>query len=157
MANTFNIMADSIEKSRNELQTLNVSLEQRVKERTNELTETNHELNIALDDLKITQNELIQMSKLKLTSKLVSGVAHEVNTPLGISITLSSYLSEQCTVIRKILKKEKIVEPELTEIIDDSLETTQSLVKSLRRVAELIDSFKELAYDEQWNGNVSFI
>ncbi len=107
MANTFNIMADSIEKSRNELQTLNVSLEQRVKERTNELTETNHELNIALDDLKITQNELIQMSKLKLTSKLVSGVAHEVNTPLGISITLSSYLSEQCTVIRKILKKEK--------------------------------------------------
>lgn len=134
-----------------------MSLEQRVKERTNELTETNHELNIALDDLKITQNELIQMSKLKLTSKLVSGVAHEVNTPLGISITLSSYLSEQCTVIRKILKKEKIVEPELTEIIDDSLETTQSLVKSLRRVAELIDSFKELAYDEQWNGNVSFI
>ena len=157
MASTFNIMADSIEKSRNELQALNVSLEQRVKERTNELTEMNHELNIALDDLKITQNELIQMSKLKLTSKLVSGVAHEVNTPLGISITLSSYLSEQCIVIRKTMEMEKIVKPELAEIIDDSLEATQSLVKSLRRVAELIDSFKELAYDEKWNGNVSFL
>ena len=82
-------------KAEKELYELNAQLEKRVSQRTLELENANNALKVSLATLKETQQNLVEAGKMASLGVLVAGVAHEVNTPVGIGVTAASYLEEQ--------------------------------------------------------------
>ncbi|MCW8333466.1 sensor histidine kinase [Vibrio paucivorans] len=118
----------------------NQELEQRVAERTQELEK-------ALAQLKATQDELVRSEKLAGLGSLVAGVAHELNTPIGNALMVSTTLKD--------INKEFVAELEqglkrsvLDQYIEQSSESADSIERNLHRAAELITSFKQVAVDQ---------
>jgi len=81
-----------LERLNNDLTTIKGELEDRVEERTRELKQSNHELEFTVNELKLAQGQLVESEKMAALGGLVAGIAHEINTPLGISVTAASHL-----------------------------------------------------------------
>lgn len=88
----------------------NARLFEAVEKWTKELEKSNKELEDSLIELKETQNSLIISEKMAVLGGLVAGVAHEINTPVGIGITASSYLINETEKIIEKYKREKMTE-----------------------------------------------
>ncbi len=116
-------------------------LEAKVKERTKELQKT-------LQNLKDTQNMLIQSEKMSSLGNLVAGIAHETNTPLGIAVTSASHLYEKSKEIRKSYQENKLKKSELENFFKVAEEDIQLIEINLKRASELIHSFKQVAADQ---------
>jgi len=127
---------------------LNNSLETMVSERTESLEQTNQQLVSAFDELKQTQNTLIESEKMASLGNLVAGVAHEINTPIGISVTAGSYLLELSKQLRTKVLEQKLSRSFLNELTDSLDESSNLLLNNLRRASELIGSFKQVAVDQ---------
>lgn len=148
LANKFNIMIGAIEESRK-------TLEEKVKARTldfqdaNEnLTKINSELILTLEELKSTQNQLIISEKLASLGRLVSGIAHEVNTPLGVGVTASTYLEKLLKEISNSFENKTLTQNELANYISKSTESVDVLIRNLERASDLIQNFKQVAVDQ---------
>jgi signal transduction histidine kinase len=74
---------------------MNQQLELRVLARTEKLEIANHELSLALKSVQAMQTELVRTEKMAALGSLVAGVAHELNTPIGNSVTVGSALQHQ--------------------------------------------------------------
>ena len=123
-------------------------LEQVVEQRTNELSTTNKELSQSLERLQIAQKELIQQEKLASLGALVSGIAHEVNTPLGVAITATSHLAEEIKLINQFFTQDNLTKSNLVEFLTTCSETEALLTNNLNRAGNLIQSFKKVAVDQ---------
>lgn len=123
-----------------EIERLNVSLEQRVQARTEDLTK-------ALADLRKTQEDLVQSEKLAALGALVAGVSHELNTPIGSALTMTTHILDLSTDLEKSLQ-DGITKGRLFKFIDDIRASSDISVKCLAKSAELIRSFKQVAVDQ---------
>ncbi|MFB8789870.1 MAG: hybrid sensor histidine kinase/response regulator [Potamolinea sp.] len=112
------------------------------------LQQKNDELTKTLQELKATQEQLIESEKMAALGNLVAGVAHEINTPLGISVTAASVLNEDTTVFLNTYKSGKTKRAELETFLDTAIESSQMILANLNRAAELIQSFKQVAVDQ---------
>lgn len=120
------------------LKNFNRHLEEKVAQRTASLTH-------ALDELKHTQKQLIESEKLASLSNIVAGLAHELNTPLGISITSHSVLEQKHIELTEHVKNGKISLSEMNHYIEAVDEILLLQKNNLQRSKELIDSFKNIA------------
>ncbi len=117
------------------------NLEIKVQERTAELSQ-------ALENLKNTQKQLVESEKMASLGGLVAGVAHEINTPVGTSITVASTLNEETQAFGEAIAKGQLKRSVLNNYIETSTECTQLIVDNLKRAGELIGSFKQVAVDQ---------
>ncbi|MCJ8295039.1 MAG: PAS domain-containing sensor histidine kinase [Colwellia sp.] len=115
-------------------------LEKKVKKRT-------FELQCSLEDLKNTQGLLVESEKMALLGRLVAGIAHELNTPIGICVTAASYLEEKISALNATYESQKMRKQDFVSFVDTASETTRMLLVNLMRASDLISSFKLVAVD----------
>lgn len=102
----------------------------------------------ALRNLQNAQESLIQAEKMASLGQLVAGVAHEINTPVGITLTAASFLGERAQAMRNALESSGIRKSQLVQFIDQADETTTLMMNNIQRAADLIQSFKQVAVDQ---------
>jgi len=108
----------------------------------------NRELEKTLQDLSLAQGELMRQEKLASLGALVAGIAHEVNTPLGICVTAVSHLVEETQGVRESLTSGKLTEAQLTSYFGSTEEILRILTNNTQRASGLIRSFKQVAVDQ---------
>jgi signal transduction histidine kinase len=127
------------------LQIFNAKLEGLVAERTQDLTKTNSELINTLKHLNTTQSQLIQSEKLSALSGLVVGVAHEINTPLGICITSISHLNDLNAILNDKFHSGILTRVNFANIQENLSEGRKLISINLEKTARLINNFKNVA------------
>ncbi len=131
-----------------QLQELNESLEDRVKQRTRELMLTNAEMERTLERLKRTQNELIEAEKMASLGGLVAGIAHEINTPIGIGLTGMSHFDEELEQLALKFEQDELDEHDFQSFLHNARELSRTILASLNRAADQVRSFKRVAVDQ---------
>lgn len=81
--------------------------------------------------------------------QLTAGIAHEINTPLGVSITAATFINDAATTIDKAMHDNSLTADLLTQCLDHVNEGTSLIETNLQRVSLLVDRFRELAQDQR--------
>ena len=127
---------------------LNQELEQRVANRTLQLAESNGQLQEALTTLQHAQTELVRSEKLASLGSLVAGIAHELNTPLGNSLTVATALADATNDFLEEMKSGQIRRSVLNRYLVQASEASELLSRNLFRASDLITHFKQVAVDQ---------
>ncbi|WP_168224785.1 sensor histidine kinase [Rhodoferax aquaticus] len=146
LAQDLDSMRISLGTTLTERDQLNASLEQRVQERTQALQASNEELSSTLDQLQASQRALVQKEKLASLGALVSGVAHELNTPLGVSVTIASSFQDQNKALEEAIAH-GLTRSALNSFHERYVNGTALLVQNLQRAATLVTRFKQVSTD----------
>jgi len=110
--------------------------------------ETNIALQKSLEILKQTQDHLVESEKMVSLGGLVAGVAHEINTPLGVGLTAASFLADKIEEYEKLFLSGELKRSDLEKLMRISRESSTILLTNLGRAAELVRSFKQVAVDQ---------
>ena len=137
---------EKIKKSEQELQKVNKA----IKSQRDELART-------LENLKQTQSQLIESKKMASLGGLVAGVAHEINTPVGIGITAVSSLIEDTKRMAELYKKDQISRGDFKEFLQATNNSGKLIQKNLERTAELVQSFKQVSVDQSTEQQREFL
>ncbi len=121
LAHSFNTMAETIQQYSTEMETI-------IRERT---------------------RELVQTEKMASLGEMVAGVAHEINTPIGITITAATHMKKNTKDLSVKLGKNEMKKSDLDSYIENMMESTDIIFKNLYTASELILSFKQVSADRQ--------
>lgn len=130
-----------IKEIEKELNILNKNLEYKVVEKSNKLEE-------AVDALRETQKKLVESEKLSALRGLVAGITHEINNPLGVSITAISFVKDLATDVNKKYINSTLKKSDLEEYINQNNELSQSIMNNLKRASDLVTNLKNIARDQ---------
>ncbi len=106
--------------------------------------------------LQVALDHLVQAEKLASLGALVAGVAHEINTPIGVSLSAASHLSEQVNAFGGLLERQQIRKADLQAFVDGSREASGIILHNMERAAALVRSFKQVAADQTSETRRSF-
>lgn len=108
----------------------------------------NQQLEKVNQQLVSTQKQLVESEKMASLGGIVTGVAHEVNTPLGSAITAISHLSSITIDLMGDFKDKKLSSNKFEKVLNEQVEATDIVFKNLCRAAELVKSFKQVSVDQ---------
>ena len=155
LGQSLNIMLDRVQhqierqrRAEQEASQLNAELEQQVTQRTKALRESNQELLATLEQLHQYQGQLVESEKMASLGDMVAGIAHEVNTPIGLSVTASTLLQDKLAVMQEKFNEKRISTNEFARFLGDCDENLAIIYRNVNRAAELITSFKQVAVDQ---------
>lgn len=135
------VYIEDLEATQNEMRKLQDNLELTVQQRT-------RQLETALTELQDAQNQIVQSEKLVSLGQLVAGVAHEINTPIGIAVTAASTLESLTYEFNDKFLENKVRKSDLEEYVSYATESSRLILKNLERAAQLIQSFKKVAVNQ---------
>ncbi|MCC2616041.1 hypothetical protein LJ739_07295 [Aestuariibacter halophilus] len=147
---------DRLRAAQQEVQGLNLALEEKVARRTAELEQKTHQVMTSLDTLKRTQQQLVETEKHAALGRLVAGVAHQINTPLGICVTAASTLESTMDVIYQKINQGKLSRSVFQDAYDKVLQSAEMINQNLARATQLIGSFKQVAVDSDDDNKRTF-
>jgi C4-dicarboxylate-specific signal transduction histidine kinase len=130
-----------------ELEALARELETRVRDRTDALHRSNLDLQRSIDDLRQAQEQLVNAEKMAALGGLVAGVAHEINTPLGIGVTAASHLEPRPSAWASSSRTAPHPR-KLAAFRQLAMESAQLILRNLMRADKLVRSFKQVAVDQ---------
>lgn len=130
---------------------LNQSLEEKVNDRTEALRAANKELIDTLERMHQYQGQIVENEKMASLGQMVAGVAHEVNTPLGIGVTSSTALLDKTATLQKAFDAKTLTSVQLQQFLSQSTETLELVYRNLSRASELISRFKTVAVNQHDN------
>ena len=136
-------------KAQQGLETLNHELELRVKERTGELE-------LSLSHLQMFQTQLVESEKLASLGNLLVGMAHEINTPLGVILTALSYLQDEFSAVNFHRPASEASQQEVDLFLNNFNEALRLCLMNVDRIIELVNVFKELAIDTTESTKTAF-
>ncbi|MCG8686556.1 MAG: response regulator [Desulfobacterales bacterium] len=113
-----------------------------------DLESANKELKISLDTLEQARDQLVQSEKMAALGELVAGVAHEINTPVGVGVTAASFLDAKTKEFSTLYETGELKRSELENYLKTVQEVSNSILINMERAAELISSFKQVAVDQ---------
>ncbi len=126
----------------------NQELETKIINRTVALKESNQELLSTLEKLHQFQDQLVESGKMASLGDMVAGVAHEVNTPIGLGVTASTLLSDRLLEMKDHFDNKTLKSSQLKRFFNEGQENVGIIYRNLQRAAELISSFKKVAVDQ---------
>ncbi|AXT37949.1 sensor histidine kinase [Alteromonas sp. BL110] len=113
-----------------------------------ELRKRNQELASSMDTLHQAQEQLVESERMASLGGLVAGIAHDVNTPLGVSVTAASFLQERLNNLKTDFEDKSLTSKNMASFIDEAEQTALLLLSNLERASDLIASFKQVAVDQ---------
>ena len=122
--------------------------EKQLELRTQDLSRSNEELKLALDSLRQTQKHLVESEKMAALGGLVAGIAHEINTPVGVGVTAASALEDETRRLAMLYHQGQMKKADLEQYMLVSEQSSRMILDNLKRAAELINSFKQVAVDQ---------
>ncbi|MCK6264664.1 HAMP domain-containing histidine kinase [Vibrio sp. ZSDE26] len=146
-----------LSKAQKELENANLILEQKVLDRTAQLNERTRNLESVLEDLQETQAQLIEAEKQNSLTKLVLGMAHELNTPLGNINVANSLQPDIFHNLKSDLDSGSISKTSLSESIALGLQSSDIITTNVTRMSQLVAQFKRLSIHETQNAQLENI
>ncbi|ATC93799.1 sensor histidine kinase [Pseudoalteromonas tunicata] len=131
-----------------EIRQLNQNLEEKVNHRTIALKEANQELLNTLERMHQYQNKIVENEKMASLGQMVAGVAHEVNTPIGLGVTSSTLLRDKLFEVQTAFKNKTLTASQMERFINDGIENLDLIYRNLNRAANLVSSFKQVAVNQ---------
>jgi signal transduction histidine kinase len=141
LSQRINSLRTAAEEAQGQLSIINRDLETTVDDRTRELKSANSDLRRKISELRLAQKNLAESEKHAALGRLVAGLAHEINTPLGNSITAISYL-------RSMLEGWENSSDSANQHLPELREIGEIVSRNLETTSKLVDGFKELATDQ---------
>lgn len=131
-------------------------MEIRVDERTRELGEANRNLRATLINLENTQTKLMEAEKMASIAGMVAGIAHEINTPVGVGITAASHVTEAAALFREKAISGGLKKSDLDVFLDTVDQSMGIVSRNLDRASLLVKSFKQIAVDPSDDDRAKF-
>jgi two-component system, NtrC family, sensor kinase len=120
------------------------------------LEKKSNDLEQTLTNLSLMQNKLVEAEKMAALGGLVAGVAHEINTPIGTSITLASTLRDETQLLTALIESGSLKKSLLNHYLEVASKASSLILSNLNRAGELVHSFKQVAVDQSTSERRSF-
>lgn len=132
-------------------------LESRVEARTADHRMAIAQLKRTVEELTLTQRQLVESEKMASLGQLVAGVAHEINTPIGIGVTAASHLQHEAEQLLHSVAEGRLSRSELSHFAETAASSARLVLSNLARASDLVRSFKQVAVDQSSEQRRSFL
>ncbi|AWB66897.1 hypothetical protein C2869_10830 [Saccharobesus litoralis] len=137
-----------LQQAEDSLTELTHDLEKRVSERTAELNRSYQEVADSILELQQAQDQLVESKKMAALGSMVAGVAHEVNTPLGICVTALSHIKTVVDQLEQKYKQNKLSRTDLEHLFSETQDGVSLTLSNVERASNLIKSFKQVSVEQ---------
>lgn len=102
----------------------------------------------AQQELAKARDVIFEQEKLASLGSMVAGVAHEINTPLGVALTAASQLDKDVQAVTQAFEDKTLTAQQMAEFVEDAREASRLMLANCTRAADLVRSFKQVAADQ---------
>ena len=113
-----------------------------------ELRKRNTELATSMETIQMAKDQLVESERMASLGGLVAGIAHDVNTPLGVSVTATSFLQDRVQKLQTAYDDKTLTGSTMSSFLSEAQQTISLLTNNLNRASDLISSFKQVAVDQ---------